>query len=143
MLGTRATVSQSRQRKDGPPFVVDSHGWIEFFADGPLADKYEKYIKAANHADFLTPTIVLFEVYKKLATTLNEEVALESVAFIISNTTIRNIDRKLALNAAELSINHKLGVSDALIKAAADEGAAHIVTGDPHFQQFPNVIFIE
>jgi hypothetical protein len=43
--------------------IVDSSGWIEFFIDGPLADTYAKYLKEPSK--ILTPTIVLYEVYKK------------------------------------------------------------------------------
>lgn len=44
--------------------VVDSSGWIEFVRDGPKADAYAAYLK--NLDKVLTPTVVLYEVYKRL-----------------------------------------------------------------------------
>jgi len=40
--------------------VVDSSGWLEFFADGPLAESYGAHL--ADLAQVLTPVIVLYEV---------------------------------------------------------------------------------
>ena len=44
--------------------VLDSSGWIEFFTGGPLADRYAAYL--ASRYELITPTIVLYEVYKKI-----------------------------------------------------------------------------
>lgn len=44
--------------------LIDSSGWIEFFADGPLATQYSKYLK--NLSKIVTPSIVIYEVYKKV-----------------------------------------------------------------------------
>lgn len=43
--------------------LVDSSGWLEYFTDGPLALEYSKYLK--DPTKIVTPTIVLYEVYKK------------------------------------------------------------------------------
>ena len=40
--------------------LLDSSGWIEFFAGGPLAERYATYFTPA--AQLVTPTIVLYEV---------------------------------------------------------------------------------
>ena len=44
--------------------IVDSSGWLEWFADGRLADAYQKYL--ADQDNLLVPTIILYEVYKIL-----------------------------------------------------------------------------
>lgn len=44
--------------------LVDSCGWIEFFTDGPRAAEYSKYLN--NPSKVITPTIILYEVYKKI-----------------------------------------------------------------------------
>jgi hypothetical protein len=43
--------------------LLDSSGWIEFFTGGPLADRYSGYF--SSRYEIITPTIVLYEVYKK------------------------------------------------------------------------------
>lgn len=42
-------------------FLIDSSGWIEFFADGALSKEYSIYIKEQNQ--IITPTLVVYEVY--------------------------------------------------------------------------------
>ena len=44
--------------------IVDSCGWLEWFADGRLADAYQKYL--ADHDNLVGPAIILYEVYKVL-----------------------------------------------------------------------------
>ena len=43
--------------------LLDSNGWIEFFTDGPRADRYAAYLTPRYR--LITPTIVLCEVYKR------------------------------------------------------------------------------
>ena len=54
--------------------IVDSCGWLEWFSDGVLARKYQKYLENKN--ELLVPTIVLYEVYKILKREVGEEKAL-------------------------------------------------------------------
>ncbi|GEM_PF-4274400 len=69
--------------------------------------------------------------------------ALKAVAYIIEHTKIISIDKKEALNSAELSIRLKLAMADSIIKAIADDNNATVVTSDKHFKNLDNVIFIE
>ena len=61
-------------------YLVDSCGWLEYFSDGPLAKKYFTYLKKTK--EIITPTIVLFEVYKKIKKGRKEESALMAAAMI-------------------------------------------------------------
>ncbi len=54
--------------------LLDSSGWIEFFTDGPLANRYAAYLTPKYQ--FITPTIVLYEVYKKIKRERDEETGL-------------------------------------------------------------------
>lgn len=54
--------------------LIDSSGWIEYFANGPLAEQYAWYVTPRNQ--IITPTIVLYEVYKKIKREQGEETAL-------------------------------------------------------------------
>ena len=123
--------------------LIDSSGWIEYFADGPKAGKYAKYIEAANKSECVTPSIVLYEVHKKIKFMKGEDSALKALAHIIDNTEIISIDKKIALSAADISLKTKLAMAYALIKATAEEKDAKIITSDEHFRKFPDVIFIE
>ena len=44
--------------------VVDSWGWLEYFADGPNADFFAKSI--ITTADLVVPTLSLYEVFKRV-----------------------------------------------------------------------------
>ncbi len=123
--------------------LIDSHGWIEYFADGRLASKYAKHIESANISDNVTPAIIIYEVYKKIKPVKGEEAALKAVAHIIGHTTIISINKKLSMLAAEISLKTKLSMADAMIKAVAEENSAKIITGDEHFKNFSDVIFIQ
>lgn len=122
--------------------LVDSYGWIEYFGEGPLADKYARYIEKANTSSYITPSVVLYEVYKKIRREKTEDKALEAYAYIVSYTKIIPLDEKTALDAAEKSLEFGLGMADAIITATADNNDAKIVTSDKHFKELDDVAYI-
>ena len=75
--------------------VIDSYGWIEYFSDRPLAKKYASYIEDANENDAVTPTVVVYEVYKRLKKERGEQIALEAYAQI-TRTRIVELDEQSA-----------------------------------------------
>ena len=123
--------------------LIDSHGWIEYFSEGPKAQRYAAYIESWQLYRLIVPSIVLYEVYKRLKSTKGETAALEAIAHIIEHTETISVDQKTALNAAEISLRTKLPMADAIIKAVAEDNEADLITGDPHFKNLPNVVFIE
>ncbi|HEC68609.1 MAG TPA: type II toxin-antitoxin system VapC family toxin [Candidatus Desulfofervidus auxilii] len=120
--------------------LVDSYGWIEYFAEGPLCNKYEQYL--TNLKDIITPVIVVYEVYKKIKRERDEKAALEVLAQL-SKTNIITLSETLAVKAADVSLKFKLPMADAIVYATAIIQNCEVVTSDPHFKELPNVIFIE
>lgn len=55
--------------------LLDPSGWIEFFTDGPKASRYAAYLTSRYR--LIIPTIVLYEVYKKIKRERGEETALQ------------------------------------------------------------------
>lgn len=98
--------------------LIDSYGWIEYFTEGPLATAYAKYIEEANEENSITPTIVVYEVYKKLKNKKGEQNALEAYAQI-TRTIIVDLTAKLSLEAAEISQSSSLGMADSIVLATA------------------------
>ena len=123
--------------------LIDSHGWVEYFTEGKLAPKYATYVESANSSEYVTPAIVLYEVYKRIKSVSGEDAALKAIAHILDSTETVVIDKKIALNAAEISLKNRLSMADAIIKAVAEETHAKIITGDAHFKGFDGVVFIE
>ncbi|MFH1588025.1 MAG: type II toxin-antitoxin system VapC family toxin [Candidatus Diapherotrites archaeon] len=123
--------------------LVDSYGWIEYFSNGPLANKYAKFIEKANKEKYFTPSIILFETYKQIKLMANEQKALEAIGYIIGYTTIIDLDKSISLEASDISIELKLGMADAIIKATAEKTNAKIVSSDKHFQKFKETVFVK
>jgi len=122
--------------------LLDSYGWIEYFTEGPLAGKYAKYVEDVNEENTVMPTIVVYEVYKKIKGEISEEKALEAYAQLMRAKVIP-IDISLAIEAADFSLKLGLGMADAIIYAAAKREGARIVTSDEHFKGLEDVEFIE
>lgn len=122
--------------------LLDSYGWIEYFAEGKLADRYARYVEQANKENTITPTIVIYEVYKKIKREKGEEKALEAYAQI-TRTKIVPLTENLAMKAADVSLKFGLSMADAIVYATAKNEGAKLVTSDEHFKGFEDVEFID
>ena len=121
--------------------LIDSYGWIEYFAEGPLADIYAPFIEKSNAENTITPTIVVYEVYRKIKNTKGEQKALEAYAQI-SRTKIIELNSPLSLEAADISLTTNLGMADSIIVATAKTCNAEIITSDKHLKDIKGVKFI-
>jgi predicted nucleic acid-binding protein len=121
--------------------LIDSYGWIEYFGEGPLANSYAAFIEKADEKGTVTPTIVVYEVYKKIKSVRGEEKALEAYAQM-SRTKIVDLTSSLCLEAADISMNLDLGMADSIIIATAKVYNAQIVTSDQHLKNIERVQFI-
>lgn len=119
--------------------VVDSSGWLEFLTDGVLADDYAKRLRQLDAV--LTPTIVIYEVYKHAKRLLSEQDAVDAVA-AMQKTQVVPLTDELALIAADLSLAHKLPMADAIVLATAQAHNADVVTSDADFAGVPGVVYI-
>jgi len=119
--------------------VVDSSGWLEFLTDGDLADEYAARLR--QPAAVLTPTIVMYEVYKHAKRLLSEEAAVDAVA-AMQKTRVVPLSDELALVAADLSLAHKLPMADAIVLATAQAHDADVVTSDADFAKIAGVTYL-
>ena len=110
--------------------LVDSCGWLEYFADGPGADFFADAIE--NTDQLLVPTICLYEVFKAVQRQRNENSAIEVVAAMQRGKVV-DIDTSIALTAARISNQIKLPMADSLILATASLHKATILTQDSDF----------
>jgi predicted nucleic acid-binding protein len=123
-------------------YVIDSFGWIEYFSEGKLSNKYAKYIESCSPKNYFTPSIVIYEVFKKIRSQYEEDDAISAIMQIRNYTTVIDIDTTLAIKGAEASIQERLPMADALIRATAKKIGAQIITSDPHFKQLNDIVFI-
>ncbi len=89
----------------------------------------------------MTPSIVLYEVYKVVKRDESEEDALKAVAQMMK-TNVVPLTETLALEAADLSLEHSLSMADAIIYATGRGQGAEIVTTDADLEGLPRVIFL-
>ena len=110
--------------------VIDSSGWLEFFADGPYADEFAARLR--QPANVITPTIAIYEVYKWIKRERSEDDAIYAAA-TMRKTLVVDLSDEIALTAADLSLAHKLPMADAIILATARAHDAEVVTTDSDF----------
>jgi toxin FitB len=116
--------------------LVDSSAWLEYFADGPNADFFAPAIERTR--DLLVPTIVVFEVYKRVLQQRQERAALEAVS-VLQHGQLIELTASLAIAAARISQHEKLPMADSIILATARARNATIWTQDSDFQEMDRV----
>ena len=119
--------------------VVDSSGWLEYFADGPNAAVFARPIQATS--TLIVPSISLFEVFKRVMTQRGEDTALEAVAMMRQGRVVP-LDDALALDAARLSVEHRLPMADSIILATARAHRATLWTQDADFENVNSVRYL-
>ena len=106
--------------------------------DGPLAGIYAQHLKHPN--DVLTPTIVLYEVYKVVKRRRSEEEALTAAAQM-GKTQLVPLNDTVALTAADASLTYQLAMADAIVYATALTHKAKLVTSDADLASLPGVVY--
>jgi predicted nucleic acid-binding protein len=119
--------------------LVDSSGWIEYLADRPRAEAFAPYIEGRER--LLVSALEVYEIYKVVRRDLSEERAIEAVA-ALHRAEIARVDESLALEAADVALEHGLAMADAIIYATAQRFGARIVTADADFEALPNATVI-
>jgi predicted nucleic acid-binding protein len=120
--------------------LVDSSGWLEYFADGPNADFFAPVVE--NPSELVVPSISLYEVFKRVLQKRGETDALQAVA-VMQQGTVVNLDAAIALNAASLSVSLGLPMADSVMLATARAHNATLWTQDEDFKGLENVHFVK
>lgn len=120
--------------------VVDSSGWLEYFADGPNADFFAPAIE--NMGELVVPSISIYEVFKRVLQQRDESSALKAVATMQQGLVV-DLDAGLALSAARVSVELNLPMADSIILATARSCEAVLWTQDSDFASIEGVKYIE
>lgn len=118
--------------------IVDSSGWLEYFADGPNADLFA--VPLGKSAELLVPSITLYEVFKIVCRQRGEDAALQAVAMMQQGKVVE-LSSSIALLAAKLSLEVKTPMADCIILATAQIHAAQLWTQDNDFEGISGVRF--
>jgi predicted nucleic acid-binding protein len=119
--------------------VVDSCGWLEYFADGPNADFFAPTIEGVS--ELVVPTLSLHEVFKRVLQERGEGDALQAVAIMIQGQVV-DLGMDLALSAARASAQLKLPMADSVMLATAQAHGATLWTQDADFEEIAGVQYI-
>ena len=120
--------------------VVDSSGWLEYFADETNADFFADAIE--NIDDLIVPAISIYEVFKRVYQQRGEGDALQSVAMMEQGKVVE-LDTTLALSAAKISLDLKIPMADSIILATARSYDATLWTQDVDFKGIAGVEYAE
>lgn len=118
--------------------VVDSCGWLEYFADGPNADFFAPLIEQQKR--LLVPHVVVYEVTRRLIHQRGEQAARQALAFLNKGRLV-GLDASGLHNAAVAAAQHKLAMADALIWQTAVTHGAQVYTQDADFMGVPHVVY--
>lgn len=119
--------------------VVDSSGWLEYFADGPNASFFATAIEDVQA--LLVPTISLYEVFKCVLQQEGEDRALEAVALMMQGEVVE-LDATIAINAAKLSDELKIPMADSIMLATARCQNAVLWSQDVDFTSIAGVKYV-
>jgi len=120
--------------------VVDSSGWLEYFADGDNADFFAPAIEDTKN--LLVPVICIYEVFKRILQQSGVNEAQQHISDMKLGKIIE-LDESLALSAAKLSADLKLPMADSIILATTRANNATLWTQDEHFKDLDGVKYIE
>lgn len=116
--------------------VVDSSAWLEYFAAGPNAERFDAVIHSVD--ELVVPTVVLYEVCKVVLRDSGDNAVIQVRAAMQRGITV-SLSPNLAIAASRLSLRHGLPMADAVIFATAQEHDATLWTQDAHFMGIPGV----
>ena len=131
-------------------YVIDAYAWIEYFKASKCGEVAKKYIESEDSA---TPTIVVSEISRKLQREIevgNEtrEGRLKLLEFIRATSRIVNLDFEVAVEAGKIDLDMKKkvkgwGLAYSIVLCTARNAKGKVVTGDEHFRELEEVIFIK
>ena len=108
------------------------------FAAGPNAAFFGRAIEATS--ELVVPTLSLYEVFKRILQQRAEGDALVAVALMQQGTVVE-LDARIALSAARISVDLKLPMADSVMLATARAFDAVLWTQDADFKDLPGVQF--
>ena len=119
--------------------VVDSSGWLEYFAEGPNADFFAPAIEDVDN--LLVPVICVYEVFKRILLLRGLAAAEVRIADLFKGNVLE-LNASLALSAARISADARLSMADSIILATTRSHKATLYTQDEHFKDLPEVKYV-
>ena len=119
--------------------LVDSSGWLEYFADGKNASFFAPAIE--NTKLLLVSSINCYEVFKRIARQRDENAAMQAIA-VMQEGVVVDVTSDLAIVAARIALDLKLPLADSVILATARMNQAIVWTQDSDFDGIADVKYV-
>jgi len=116
--------------------IVDSSGWLAYFADEPNAKLFQTPLK--DTSSLVVPSITIYEVVKVVLRETSENEALQAAAAMQKGTVV-DLTVTLAIATSKISLEHGLTMADSVIIATAKAFDAVIWTQDSDFKNIAGV----
>jgi len=131
--------------------VIDTYAWIEIFIGSKSGEKAKETLQKAEET--YTPDVVIAEIARKyLREGMKEQTIRERLTTIEETSEIIPIDKNIAFESAkcylelmEKAKTRKLkapSLFDAIVLATARTLSAKLVTGDEHFEEINETLWI-
>ena len=131
--------------------VVDTYAWIELLIGSEKGKKIKEMLETAE--EVYTPSTVLAEAARKFLREGTDEITIAEWLEIITDASdIAQIDSATALEAArsQIALTEKAkklkqntpSLFDAIVHAIAKVNQCKILTGDEHFKDLPETIWV-
>lgn len=119
--------------------LVDSSGWLEYFADGPNADFFDAPILALDR--LIVPSLSICEVFRKVLRERGEHEALVLSAQMQQGVVV-SLTPSIAMAAAYLGFEADLPMAESIMLATARAHVAEFWTQDADFEGMESVRFV-
>ena len=119
--------------------IIDSSGWLEYFADAPNTSFFSRPLQKTN--DLIVPTITIYEVFKTVLRQRSESDALQAVA-LMQQGSIADLTTGISILAAKISLEQHLPMADSIVLATARMYKATLWTQDSDFKGIDGVQYI-
>jgi len=116
--------------------IVDSSGWLAYFADEPNAKYFITPLK--DTGSLVIPSVTIYEVFKVVLRETSENEALQTAAAMQKGRVV-DLTAMLAIAASKLSLEHGIPMADSIILATAKAFDAVIWTQDSDFKNIAGV----
>ena len=116
--------------------LVDSSGWLEYFTDGPNAERFSEPLSDPDR--LVVPTVSLYEVFRVVLRERGEDDAVRAAALMGRGREVP-LSSSLALEAARLAHEGGLAMADGIILATARSTEAILWTQDAGFEGMAGV----
>lgn len=119
--------------------VVDSSGWLEYFANGPNAHHFAAAVEQVE--ELVVPTISVYEVFKRVSQEQGVTAAFAAAGLMYQGEVV-SLNGLLSVDAAYLSKRLALPMADSIILATANSRGATLWTQDKDFAAIEGVNYI-